>query len=265
MAILLSGTGLAGIALAQQEQVYTGMGWFMPDMTPDPVTPIVTPTIRQIYPEVTIAYGVGLNKITMETEPVGFIELRYSDIETIEVLPGDINGDCTVDSEDLNLFQASYGKSRGEQGYNPSADLNGDYKVDYKDLLILARNYGKSCPAPSPPAQKTITYLIVGSDLYKITKTYEKYDWDTRTKIYKYRAEDGTIMTAIVQHNPEGTVSVAAEFGEYLITFQPMYKYGPRIAEEQPVIASGLMETLSEEIDINIQGISSGQIKEWLE
>lgn len=257
MTILLSGAGLATIALAQQQGGYTGSGWFIPDIWPDPVKPI--------YPEVTLAYGVGLNKLSMETEPVGFIELRYGDATTIEVLPGDVDRDCDVDNDDFRLFQASYGKSRGQSGYNTNADFNGDGKVNHEDLLILAKNYGKTCPTPIPPMPATISYLIVGNDVYKMTKIYERYDWDTRTKIYKYEAEDGTVMTAIVQHNLDGTVSISAEFGEYLITFQPMYKHGPRIAAEQPVIASGLMKTLSEEIDIDIQGIPSGQITEWLE
>jgi len=60
-------------------------------------------------------------------------------------LYGDIDGDCDVDGSDLSLLNASYGKSKGELGYNQKADFNEDGKVDYNDLYILARNYGKTC------------------------------------------------------------------------------------------------------------------------
>lgn len=261
IAILLSSTGIVTIALAQQRQVSAGKGSFIPEIWPDPIRP------KPRYPKVTVAYGVGLNKVSMETEPVVFLEIKHGGITTIEVLPGDVDRDCDVDINDFELFQASYGKSRGEPGYNPNADFDYNGRVDYKDLLILVRNYGRSCPTPSMPivSPATKNYLIVGGDIYTMTKIYEKYDWNTRTKIYEYEADDGSIMTAIVQHyNPEGIVSVSAEFKDYLITFGPLYK-------DRPVITTkirpfpGLMEKVSKEIDINIENIPTEPIAEWLE
>lgn len=53
---------------------------------------------------------------------------------------GDMNGDGKIDGDDLTIFAASYGSSRGDPNYNQSADLNGDGKVDILDLGILADN-----------------------------------------------------------------------------------------------------------------------------
>ncbi|MDI6826019.1 MAG: hypothetical protein QMD36_02365 [Candidatus Aenigmarchaeota archaeon] len=175
--ILLSSTGVATIALAKQVKEYTRKE-FVPDIWPDPVRPK--------YPKVTVVYGVGLDKDSMGTEPVVFLEIKYSDVITpvIEVLPGDVDGDCDVDNDDVELFLATYGKSSGDSGYNPNADFNHDGKVNFDDAIVLARNYGKTCPTPIHPTPATKYYLIVGGDVYRMMKTYERYDSDTRTKIY---------------------------------------------------------------------------------
>jgi len=260
IAILLSGTGVATIALAQQEQGFVEEIEVIPEIWPPP---------KPKYPKFTVAYGVGLNKNNMQTEPVVFIEIEHGVVTTVvRLLPGDVDRDCDVDSDDLELFQASYGKHRGEPGYNSNADFDHNGKVDYRDLLTLAKNYGKTCPIPPPPpTSATINYLIVGDDIYEMTKTYEKYDWDTKTKIYKYKANDGSVMTAIVQHyNSEGIVSVSAEFKNYLITFGPMYKHGTRVTQPvRPFPYTGPMEKISEEIGINIQNAQAGSIADWLE
>jgi len=64
---------------------------------------------------------------------------------TIPPLDGDLDGDCDVDDTDQSLFNATYGKSEGEAGYNPKADFDKSGKVDYLDLYVLARNYGRTC------------------------------------------------------------------------------------------------------------------------
>jgi len=52
-------------------------------------------------------------------------------------LTGDVNGDHTVDFNDLVLLAQGYGTSQG------GLDINQDGIVDFKDLLILAQQYGK--------------------------------------------------------------------------------------------------------------------------
>jgi hypothetical protein len=57
-------------------------------------------------------------------------------------LEGDVNGDDRVDHLDLLKLILAYGKSIGENGYNPSADFNNDRRVDRDDLVIFLRNFG---------------------------------------------------------------------------------------------------------------------------
>ena len=59
-------------------------------------------------------------------------------------IPGDVNGDNLVNYLDLAILASSYGKSKGEVGFNPTCDLNEDGIVNYLDLAILAANYGKT-------------------------------------------------------------------------------------------------------------------------
>jgi len=57
---------------------------------------------------------------------------------------GDIDGDSSVDSQDLELFASSYGTILGEPDYNWLADLDRDSVVESYDLYLLARNYDTS-------------------------------------------------------------------------------------------------------------------------
>jgi len=258
IAILLSSTGVATIALAQQGEVYTGEVETVPEIWPIP---------EPRYPKVTVVYGVGLDKDSMETEPVVFLEIKYNGAtETvIQILPGDVDRDCDVDSDDFDLLLASYGKSEGDPGYNSNADFNHDGKVDFEDAMILLKNYGKKCPTPIPPIPATKYYLIVDGDIYRMTKTYERYDSDTRTKIYKFEANDGSIMTAIVQYYSNGIRSISAEFKNYLMTFEPIHQLIPRTATAKALPYPGLMGEISEELGIDIKNVQSGQTAEWLE
>ncbi|MDI6826018.1 MAG: hypothetical protein QMD36_02360 [Candidatus Aenigmarchaeota archaeon] len=74
-------------------------------------------------------------------------------------------------------------------------------------------------------------------------------------------------MTVIVQsYNSGGIVSISAEFKEYLITFEPIYKHTSRITKPvRPFPYPGPMEEISKEIGINIKEMQTGQIAEWLE
>ena len=258
IAILLSSSGIATIVLAQQGQ--GSAGETIVEIAPIPVEPK--------YPKVTVVYGVGLDKDSMETELVVFLEIKYSGSITpvIEILPGDVDGDCDVDNDDVELLLASYGKSEGDPGYNSNADFDHDGRVDLDDLLVLIKNYGKECPIkPISYVPVTRYYLIVDGDIYRMRKTYERYDSDTRTKIYQFKANDGGIMTAIVQHYSNEIKSISAEFKNYLITFEPVYKYGTKITGTEPFPLSGQIEKISEEIGVNIQEMQTGQTAEWLE
>jgi hypothetical protein len=58
--------------------------------------------------------------------------------------PGDINGDKSVDVEDLLWLVECFGSYRGEPAFDQEPDLNFDGVVDVVDLLILVENFGTS-------------------------------------------------------------------------------------------------------------------------
>ena len=55
--------------------------------------------------------------------------------------PGDVNGDGTVNVQDLALLNYSYGSIPNVERWNPSCDFNNDSKVDVLDLYSLGKNY----------------------------------------------------------------------------------------------------------------------------
>jgi hypothetical protein len=69
-----------------------------------------------------------------------------SDGLVIVTIPGDINGDGTVDIYDAILLAAAFGSTPGSPNWNPNADIDGDGIVDIYDAIILASNYGQSIP-----------------------------------------------------------------------------------------------------------------------
>lgn len=54
----------------------------------------------------------------------------------------DVNGDRTVNALDLAEVAASFGKRKGEVGFNVAADINNDGVVDIYDLVQVGLNFG---------------------------------------------------------------------------------------------------------------------------
>lgn len=59
-------------------------------------------------------------------------------------LTGDINGDGTINDQDLNLLTQAYGSAPGDPNWNPNADLDKNNKINITDLNILGQDYGKT-------------------------------------------------------------------------------------------------------------------------
>lgn len=57
-------------------------------------------------------------------------------------IPGDANGDGTVDVRDMHIVNAAYGSNPSLPNWNPLADLNADGRVDIRDAQIVAAHYG---------------------------------------------------------------------------------------------------------------------------
>lgn len=61
-------------------------------------------------------------------------------------IPGDDNGDFTVDIYDAIVLAGAFNTTPNKPGWNPNADLNSDGAVDIYDAIILAGHFGKSDP-----------------------------------------------------------------------------------------------------------------------
>ena len=61
-------------------------------------------------------------------------------------IPGDVNGEGTVDIYDLITVAAAYGFTPSSSNWDPNADINGDNIIDIYDLIGVATNFGKTDP-----------------------------------------------------------------------------------------------------------------------
>ena len=68
----------------------------------------------------------------------------YTDGTVMVTIPGDVNGDGTVDIYDLALVGEAYGTMKGDPGHNPNADISCDGVIDIYDLAINGKNYGET-------------------------------------------------------------------------------------------------------------------------
>lgn len=71
--------------------------------------------------------------------------VRVPSTAGVAVIVGDVNGDCKVDTGDLNGVLVAFGKMIGEVGYNASADFNLDGVVNSTDLNTLLTTFGQTC------------------------------------------------------------------------------------------------------------------------
>jgi hypothetical protein len=61
-------------------------------------------------------------------------------------IPGDVNGDMTVDIYDAIVLAGAYNSHAGSPNWNPNADINCDSTVDIYDAIILANHYNQHYP-----------------------------------------------------------------------------------------------------------------------
>jgi hypothetical protein len=65
-------------------------------------------------------------------------------VEVPQIIPGDVNGDGTVDTSDLIDLNKAYGCMPGDKNWDERCDFNWDDKIDVLDVFILSKNYGKT-------------------------------------------------------------------------------------------------------------------------
>ena len=89
-----------------------------------------------------------VKNVTVGNAPLDLTAHGNAAIRNITLPAGDLNGDGTINSKDLNEIwsPANYLKSTTDADVNPLADLNGDGTINSKDLNIVwkAENYLKS-------------------------------------------------------------------------------------------------------------------------
>jgi hypothetical protein len=61
----------------------------------------------------------------------------------IVTIPGDLNGDFTIDIRDAILAASAFNSKPNNPNWNPNADLNEDNAVDIYDATIVANHFGQ--------------------------------------------------------------------------------------------------------------------------
>lgn len=74
---------------------------------------------------------------------------HFDNAESAVAVKGDVNGDGTVDLNDLIVAGNSLGAKSGDTIWNPKADLNFDGMIDVYDLVIILKNFGRTEPVIS--------------------------------------------------------------------------------------------------------------------
>jgi len=95
----------------------------------------------------TVGYPYGNYTISAYAWPVfGETNAANNNVTTGTVyvgIPGDINGDGTVDIYDAILLSGAFGSHVGSPNWNPNADINGDGIVDIYDAIIQSNNFNQ--------------------------------------------------------------------------------------------------------------------------
>ncbi len=84
----------------------------------------------------------------------------------IDIVPGDVNYDGTVNCEDIKIIIMAYGSSLNSRSlrsrYNPDCDLNGDNRINLRDLCIALKNFGETADWMPLPNVVVIGNMIYG-------------------------------------------------------------------------------------------------------
>jgi len=114
------------------------------------ITAVTTPTITHVY---TVVENYTVTLTVTDTQDLQDNETHVITIVSLPQLPGDINGDGTVNYLDAILLGAAFGSHGPDypnpgdppsENWNPSADLTGDNMINYLDGIILGANFGSS-------------------------------------------------------------------------------------------------------------------------
>jgi hypothetical protein len=105
----------------------------------------------------------------------------------------------------------------------------------------------------------TKMYLIIDGEFYRMEQIESRYDWNTNTRMFKYRDDYGNVMVLVAQWFSDG-VSVSALYKNYIITFEPI-RYG--VVHPEPLIRETEIMPVFKKITQNM-GLKTGVTAESL-
>lgn len=144
---------LLGSDLVTMETSVTGDGLsFSMQATPEDGTVFVRPVV--LFDEVNAAYLAQPNA-------GAFIFATSLSEMTVTALPGDANGDGSVDLLDLDILGANFGTTG--TGTVATGDFNGDTNIDLLDLDILGANFGTTAGSKAIPEPASLMIVLFGS------------------------------------------------------------------------------------------------------
>jgi len=92
------------------------------------------------------AYGPYFLSVTTNASSSNFT----TDVAVWVVIPGDINGDGTVDIYDAIILSGAFNSIPSNSNWSPNADINGDGTIDIYDAILLSGSFNQS-GAYAPP------------------------------------------------------------------------------------------------------------------
>jgi parallel beta-helix repeat protein len=95
----------------------------------------------------TTGFIKGNYTISAQAEPVsGENDLSDNTLEcwVILTIPGDTNGDKTVNFLDAILLGTAFNSEPDDPNWNPNSDINGDNVINFLDAIILGVHFGQS-------------------------------------------------------------------------------------------------------------------------
>lgn len=156
----INGGGIVGLGMLNNSDagpafndVYMAVG------TPSTIEETVS--LIQIVVQDGGGFSVDLKLLTASGTGVGDVEIHDNLIFALEALmPGDTNGDGSVDVVDLGYLATYYGQATGATW--AMGDFTGDGSVDVADLGDLATNYG-TVSSSAVPEPSTLSLLVLGA------------------------------------------------------------------------------------------------------
>jgi len=98
-------------------------------------------TLSFAYGNYTISAIVDLLPYIVDVDPAD--NSKTGDKEVTITIPGDVNGNRTVDVYDSLLLAQAYSAQPENPNWKPNTDINSDDRTDVLDLIILSTNYGR--------------------------------------------------------------------------------------------------------------------------